>query len=126
MFSLLRSRTELIIYFILINFFLLWGNMRHKSSFVQTYFKSQSFSKKGSIERQLSTRSFLFGDKTVIQPSNKTYEIFLSPLPPTSHHEKTQTKPIKILTICFRTSDSFRSMWYELASALEDFLFSDM
>ena len=100
--------------------------MRHKSSFVHTYFKSQSFSKKGNIERQLSTKSFLFGDKTVIQPSGKTYEMFLSPLPPTFHHEKTQTKPIKILTICFHISDSFRSMWYELASALEDFLFSDM
>lgn len=96
--------------------------MRHKSSFVHTYFKSQSFSKKRNIERQLSTKSFLVGDKTVIKPWNKTYKILLSP----SRHEKTQTKPINILTTCFSISDSFRSMWYELASALEDFLFSDM
>ena len=32
---------------------------------------------------------------------------------------------IRLLLSAF-ISDSFRSMWYELASALEDFLFSDM
>jgi len=32
----------------------------------------------------------------------------------------------KGLNVALARSDSFRSMWYELASALEDFLFSDM